>query len=308
MWKTILVALFAVALFGSRAPAESTQGVAYGSDANMVSDHQQIAGVELWVAGTPSGVFFENFQYIEGSNSSGYVNFTGYRGISFRCYREPILGKVADSWLEGLFGTQITTGGRPAIAHFRMTDPVGAGSKITFCSIEIYLPGDLTTPIFSRLCSASNFLHVLCDGDPGPMTGGSGWSSNGLAYSNNFSGRTTRDEPADAVYRVYSNGIISFAYGCKGIGFVASRLRSFMCTKTGFLGREAEFWMDGYTGPTPKVARTPAVAHVLVNANFSDLIGFDFMFIEFYEPRNLMKPIYQRLIIAPPASNHIMCK
>jgi hypothetical protein len=291
--------------------SETDTGIAYGMDPGIFTTQASFSLIDLWVAGSPEGVFLDHFLFTDRKFGKGPVVFTATRGLSFKCYTEPFFGTVADIWLEGLFGNSVGGGGRPVIAHYRMTDPAGRSRQYNYYTIDIYLPDNLTTPIFSRIGVGRDLTSVLCH-DPGAVAGGQGVSSVGLAYSPKYRGETLY-EVMSAEYRVYSNGILKFLFSASNggiddiLGVVGSRLRSFECTNNGFFGKQAEFWMDAYVGSTLKTAYTPVVARVIVTASLFPH-GVEFMYIALYDRRDLTSPIYERLWIGGSGQNHILCK
>ncbi len=288
----------------SAAQAASNLGLAYGVDANMETNKHVTAGVDLWVAGTASGIFLDHFVY--GEVGGQYLTFTAARGISFSCYQWPFFGLTAEIWMDGTFGPT-TTGGPPVVARYRYSDPAGSSLQFSYFTMDIYDWRDLTHPIYSRFGIANDKTHILCSGDPGPISGGNGVSSMGLAYANLFVGISNRNAKGYANYRVYSNGIIDFTYSSEAFVFMATRLRSFQCTNTGLVGKQADFWMDGYSGVAAACARTPAVAHVVVTQSSGDP-GIDLVFIAVFDPHNLTTPVYTRLLFGNGGQNHILCK
>ncbi len=287
--------------------AETDQGVVYGTDYSAIIGKSDIVGVDLWVAGTESGVLFDRFNYVDkGPTLAIVATITGTRGISFKGYVEPFFGKVADIWFEGLFGNYPGTG-KPAIVHFRTTDPPGSSMVKSYMTIDVYQPGNLSTPYYSRFLIGNNILNVLIPINAGGMAGAEIPSSTGWAYSLPYKGYTNRYEPVQAYYKVYSNGILDFEYSSSAIGFMSKRLRSFKCTNSGFFGKQAEFWLDGYSGPAATCAFTPQVARVIVTQS-SGPLHYDFMYIAFYDPYNLTTPVYERFINGDAGQNHILCK
>ncbi len=294
------------ALSAGLAFAETNVGIVYGSDGDIIfTDHQTLEELDLFVAATESGLFFDHFRFYD-HNNFVRTYFTGSRLISFKGYILPFFGKVADIWLEGYFGNQ-PNGGRPTIAHFRITDPVGFGVQYSFLTMDIYLPGDLKSPIFSRVAVGYDYTHVLIADDAGPPETSPGFSSNGMAYSKLYLGTTNRREPAAAVYRVASNGLIDFSYGAPNTAIQSVRLRSFKCTNASIVGKEAEIWFDARFGPNGDNMWTPRIVRLIVTQSASST-GLEFMYIEVYDPGNLLTPVYQRLIFGKSGQNHILCK
>ncbi len=295
----ILVACFA---FAQIAWSDTNVGLVYGSDTSMRTDHGTSAVVQVWIAGTEAGPLLDHFQYIDDTTKQPSWQFVASRARSFKGYIEPFFGKVADFWLDGLQESYPGQSGRPMVAHVVMTDPsAGTEQQIGFFLIEIFDARNLNTPTERVLANTNDRTHVLISDDAGGMLGAT-VSDTGLAYSNDFFGYTTRYEMTGAEYNVSSNGLANFVYESKGIVFRSARLKSFHCTNTGFVGKEADFWLRGYLGAKNL---TLANAHVIVTQSNA---GFEFLYIALYDPVHPGAPTYERLVIRSTGGNHILCK
>ncbi len=306
MYRT-MISLLALCFFCGVASAETDIGVVYGEDDSIQTDHATDAFIALWVAGTASGPMFGHFIYADGTLLHGFSQFVGTRELSFKGYIVPIFGKVADIWLEGYFGPHKANSGRPTIGHFRISHSESLPRSIV--TVDLYDANNLAAPFLTRVAVANNKTAVLISDDAGGPKGASS-SNTGLAYCKEFDVTTMQGEGVCSNYRVYSNGFVDYQFFGYPFYFRGSRLRSFQCSNDGFLGKYAEFWVDGYAGSTDfagSKAYTPGVAHVLVTQASSGS-GFEYFYIAVFDPHDLTKPVYQRFGVGRAGQNRILCK
>ncbi len=301
-WTTLLF------IAASLSFAETQSGIVFGGENEGVTNRGG-AQFHLWVAGTESGPLLGFLNYVSFPKPGGGGNvlyFTAYRLRSFRGYESMLFGKVADIWAEGLAGPDPGMG-KPAVLHFRVTDSAKFTGRLAYFTADIFDANSLNKPTISEVGYDNNHVRVIIADGTGPEAGGQLGSDNGLAYSNTFGGITNRKEKVTAEFWVASNGVMRFALLDPHIGLVGTRLKSFHCANNTFLGKAAEFWMDGYMGPNTKNAHTPVVAQVLVTDSSADY-GLEFMLYSIYDPSNLTTPTYQRLVVRNNGDTKILCK
>ncbi len=306
--KRIVLLLVAACCSAAHCFGETKVGLAYGIDDSLLTDHQTFANANLWVAGTAAGPLFGHFSYTDDTGGAPTWQFIAQSARSFTGYIDPLFGRVADVWLDGF--TNNTFGnpfGSPTVAHVRISDPSsGIGQMRGLFLIELFDPHNLTAPFRTVLAITEDQVTILLKDDAGAQTGAK-ISQNGFAYSTYFQGGTDRGEKSIGNFRVYSNGIVDFHINDGPAGFRGTRLKSFNCTNTAFVGKVAEFWLDGYCGPTEDNAHTPKTAHIVVT-DPGNFVGISFVYLALYDPGHLDHPTFERLAFVRAGFIHVMCK
>jgi hypothetical protein len=301
--KRFVILLF-VTFLSSVALYASGDPIAYG-EIEGSSNRQSLGFFTLWI-GQHNGVPFLTRCYYEDANLGGAgMEFEGTVLRSFAAHMEPYLGKVGDVWVDGL--TDFTPGRSsiPTVMHLTFTDSSSGQDPsfpLTYSKVDIYRPNNLKNPIFSRFYVTLNGTYrIFCSiNTPAAVL----TANDGVAFVNSPIGAVgMNDEGGKTVTSFWVSRkndaltLKNFVYSSNTPGavvsFAATRLTSFTCTSSGFLGHQAEFWLEGYEGINASPS-TPRVARVIVTES-EHLGGFDFMYIEIYNLHDLSKPIYRQV-------------
>lgn len=297
-----LSAFLVVACAAATAQPSATNGIAYGRDASVLTNRQSKSGFIYWVGCVDGNLEFQFFDYGDTSVGGEQVFFAGLRLVDFTAYRAPFFGKVADFWVEGLFGETLGSG-RTAVAHFRVTESEYPGATVGYFTIDIFLPNSVT-PFFSRIGATKNSSEIILDPDAGFASGSGLVSDKGMAYGA-FKTTTNRSEPVTVEFHVAYNYLQLFKYSnSPATTFVGDRVLSFQCQNDGLFGKQAEFWLAGRRG-TP--VGTSTTAHVIVTDSALSN-GVSLMYIALYHGTNLSTPVHERVCFVPSGRINILCK
>lgn len=303
MRKLIVLAAMAACLASQ---AYNTNGIAYGRDGAQNFPATSTADYKFWVGCVDGILEFREFLYLSKAGPGSEAAFTGTRLHSFTAYTDPFFGKVADFVVEGLYGSNIGYG-RLAVARFRVTDSDFPGKTFGFYAIDIYLPGNLNTAVFSRTGITGNRSHVLI-ALGGVVNDADAFSEHGMAWGEVL-GTTHRGENAAAKFNVADNYLFQFLFGSKNAFFRGDRVRSFRCTNNGLFGKQADFWLDGRLGTTQADTGRTAIAHVILTKTaFVYGSRIDLLYIAVYHPLNLTTPMYERVVFITQGQRDILCK
>ncbi len=91
--------------------------------------------------------------------------------------------------------------------------------------------------------------------------------------------------------------------------FVATRLRSFSCSKRPFVGKVGDAWLEGYGATVPGLSVVPRVLHLVFTdseSNFLVLTPFTYAQVDIYKPNDLTKSLHSRFIVCLNATMRIL--
>jgi len=110
-----------------------------------------------------AGSFFYNVasNYLFSLDWVGGVSFHGDRVRSFQCDTNGFWGRQAEIWVEGRMAWVNDSGGRATVARVVLTETAGTNT-FDLAYIAIYLPSNLTNPIFERFALSGTQNHIIC--------------------------------------------------------------------------------------------------------------------------------------------------